>query len=145
MFNETLESSFFFYVFQFMFDKVQNKRVLLVILFSNVCHTLELGSGIKTQQIFKLKKILYLGYVGGEKECYNFVLKYSLLYNLSALKHSDTKDKINLGTSPKFFSCISLFTLGTAFQIEVALQAESEKKKKCFDRLSKGDIFGILI
>lgn len=48
---------------------------------------------------------------------------------LSALKHSDTKDKIRLGNSPRFFSCISLFTLATAFQTEVPLQAESGKKK----------------
>lgn len=97
-------------------------------LFSNVCHTLELGSGIKTQQIFKLKKkIRFWDMSEGEKERNNFILKYSLLHSFSALKHSDTKDKINLGTFPKFFSCISLFTLGTASQTEVALQAEGKK------------------
>lgn len=63
----------------------------------------------------------------GEKERSYFILKYSHLHSFSALKHSDTKDKINLGTFPKFFSCISLFTLGTASQTEVALQAERKK------------------
>lgn len=131
MFNETLESSFFFYVFQFMFDKVQSKRVVLVILFV-LKHLSQSGTRIRYKNTanFQVKKNSVSGIrQGGEKECYNFVLKYCLLYNFSALKHSDTKDKINLGTSPKFFSCISLFTLGTAFQTEVAPQAESEKKE----------------
>lgn len=36
----------FSYVFEFMLDKIQKKRVLSVI-----CHTLQLGLGINTQQI----------------------------------------------------------------------------------------------
>lgn len=79
----------------------------------------------------KIPKHIYVCYMSrGEKRCFNLVFKYFLLYNFSALKHSGIKDKIRLGNSPRFFSCISLFTLGTAFQTEVALQAESGKKKK---------------
>lgn len=78
----------------------------------------------------KIPKHIYVCYMSRGEKCFNLVFKCFLLYDFSASKHSDTKDKIRLGNSPRFFSCISLFTLGIAFQTEVALQAESEKKKK---------------
>lgn len=46
MFDETLESSLFFYVFQFMFYKVQNKSIPLVIWFVLKCLS-HSGTGVR--------------------------------------------------------------------------------------------------
>lgn len=65
---------------------------------------------------------------GTVKTISQFCYEVFFSLKLQCLKTCDAKDKISLGASSKFFSCISLFTLGTASQTEVALQAKSEKK-----------------
>lgn len=115
------------YVFEFVLDKIKKKSVLSVILSHS---TTRIGYKQPANCRVKNPEHIYVCYMSrGEKQCYNLVFKCFLFYNFSALKHSDTKDKIRLGNSPRFFSCISLFTLATAFQTEVALQAESGEKK----------------
>lgn len=80
MFNETLESSFFFYVFKFMFDKVQNKRVLLVILSHSATKI-----RYKNTVNFKVKNpICFWDMLGGEKKNVT-ILFWSILFSTTSV------------------------------------------------------------
>jgi len=128
MFNETLERSFFFYVFKFMFDEAQNKRVSIPILSHSATRI-----RYKNAANFQVKyNNSFWDMSRGEKECYNFVLNYSLLYNFSALKHSDTKDKIKLVTLPNFFHAFPCLPRQQLFRQRLLCRQNQKKKKKVF-------------
>lgn len=120
------------------------KRVLSVILSHS---TTRIGYKHPVNCHVKNPKHNYVCYMSrAQKQCYNLIFKCFLLYNFSALKHSDTKIRSDLVTPPDFFHAFPYLPWEQLFRQRLLCRQNQEKKKKSilinFRRVMYlGDIF----